>query len=162
MRYLQAQIMDFHLKTCEIYCKSNLNFLVLSDSITKIAFETSDVTDAGSENSLKVKICQKQKCCETPIFPGKYEKGSVSTFSGTDLGDCENESVDMLEPMEATVILPSSTDGYRGNSITIFSVAGQAICPITIWLDNDNINLPHNQLKIDCSVTGRLLALQAF
>ena len=68
----------------------------------------------------------------------------------------------MLEPMEATVILPSSTDGYRGNSITIFSIIGQAICPITIWLDNDNMNLPHNQLKIDCSVKGRLLALQAF
>ena len=136
---------------------SNCNFPTLSDRITKIVIETEDVTDADSENSVKVKICQEQKCCETPILPGGYGRGMLTTFSGTDLGDCNNNKINILKSIEATVIMPSSTNGYRGKSITIFSTSGLAICPITIWLDNDDPNTPHNKLKIDCSVTGKVL-----
>ena len=105
-----------------------------------------------------------QKCCETPILPGKYEKGSISTFKGTDLGECEHESVNKLAPIEVTVFWPSSTNAWLGTSITIFSVSGQlAVCPITTWIDNDNDPndtgyMAHtNALKIDCSVKGKVV-----
>ena len=132
-------------------------FLSFSEIINKIALATANATWAASKNSIKVKICQKQECCETPIFPGEYKVASISTFSGTDLGECKHESINKLVPIEATVISPSSTDGWLGTSITILSVSGQlAVCPITTWIDNDNDRHP-NTLKIDCSVKGKVV-----
>ena len=98
-----------------------------------------------------------QKCCETPILPGTYEKGSITTFSGTNLGECDSASINMLEPVEATVIMPSSTNGWGGTSINIYSSSGHYVnCPVTLWIDTDEVKREFSSnFKIDCSIKGR-------
>ena len=133
-------------------------FHTLSDSITEIVLATADETYAGSENTIKVKICQELNCCETPILQGRYERGSLTTFSGKDLGDCEYESIDINLPIEATAIVPSNApaDGWIGTSININYVSGHsAICPLNnTWIDNKGSWAP-SSLKVSCSDKGK-------
>ena len=102
-----------------------------------------------------------EQCCQTPILPGYYAKGSTLKFLGSDLGECENMAVKIEEPIEATIILPTSTDAWLGTSVTIGSLSNQAsVCPITSWIDNppdanDSDNAP-NSYETTCSYGGTI------
>ena len=101
-----------------------------------------------------------EQCCQTPILPGYYAKGSTSKFSGSDLGECENMAVKIEEPIEATIIMPTSTNGWLGTSVTIRSFSNQAsLCPITSWIDNNDSNAP-NSHETTCIYGGTIGILQ--
>ena len=103
--------------------------------------------DAKSSDSIQIQICQNQNCCKTPTLPGTYAKESTEMFSGSKLGECENKTINLNEPIN--VILNSiSTNAWKGKLATITTAPSTPPvgnmtstqkfsykCIITTWLD---------------------------
>ena len=68
-----------------------------------------------------MKVCQNSDCCSTPIFPGEFPKGSTRSFSGSELGACENMVInDFNAQIEATFHHVASTmDAWKGTMTQI-------------------------------------------
>ena len=66
-------------------------------------------------------ICQNSHCCSTPILLGDFPKGSTRSFSGSELGVCENMAVnDVNVDIEVTFHHVASTmDAWKGTVIKI-------------------------------------------
>ena len=105
-----------------------------------------------------------EQCCETPILPGKYDKGSALTFSGLYLGECNNRIFDINEPIQATITMPSSGNGWGGSSIHIHTINDVTLhCPVDTWIDTDkSTRLDYSKsFRTDCDKGEKLSTVSA-
>ena len=89
--------------------------------ITEIKISTDDISVADCTSCFWMKVCQNSDCCSTPIFPGEFPKGSTRSFSGSELGACENMVInDFNAQIEATFHHVASTmDAWKGTMTQI-------------------------------------------
>ena len=101
-----------------------------------------------------MQICQNYFCCQTLTFPGTYAIGTTETFSGSQLGECENAAININETIHVT-FNTISTNGWKGTVATIHTNSKHEdisyLCLITSWLDSGSGAVAPDNFETTCT-----------
>ena len=108
--------------------------------INEIRITTDTEELSGCDNCIQIKICQDQTCCTTSSQLGEFNLGTMKILSESQqLADCATQKLNIHSSAPTDVTLThSTTNGWKGKTITIHTPKAYYQCLITKWLDSDD------------------------
>ena len=109
--------------------------------INEIRITTDTEELSGCDNCIQIKICQDETCCTTSSQLGELNLGTTMKILSKSqlLAECATQKLNINSNVPINVTLNhSTTNGWKGKTITIHTPKAYYKCLITKWLDSDD------------------------